>query len=53
LGSMKHPVSTNYQGYEVTITEYAEHFKALVGLVETYGGTYGNMSGLIKAQPLE
>ena len=32
--------------------KYAEHFKfkALVGVVETYGGTYGNEPGLIKAQ---
>jgi hypothetical protein len=27
--------------------------KALVGVVETYGGTYGNVPGLIKAQLLE
>jgi hypothetical protein len=30
-----------------------EHFKALVGVVETYGGTYGNEPGLIKIQLLE
>ncbi len=30
-----------------------EHVKALVGLVETYGGTYGKEPGLIKAQLLE
>jgi hypothetical protein len=30
--------------------EYVEHFKALVGIVETYSGTYGNELGLIKAQ---
>jgi hypothetical protein len=35
------------------ITEYVEHFKALVGVVETYGGTYGNELGLIKARLLE
>ncbi len=29
--SAKHRVSTYYQGYKVTITEYVEHFKALVG----------------------
>jgi hypothetical protein len=27
-----------------------EHFKALVGVVETYGGTYRNELGLIKSQ---
>jgi hypothetical protein len=35
------------------ITEYVEHFKALVGVVKTYGGAYGNELGLIKAQLLE
>jgi hypothetical protein len=53
LESVKHRVSTYYQGYEVTITEYVEHFKALVGVVETYGGPYGIEPGLIKAQLLE
>ncbi len=53
LESMKHKVSTYYQGYKVTIMEYVEHFKALVGVVETYGGAYGNEPGLIKAQLLE
>ncbi len=52
LESVKHSVSTYYQGYEVTITEYVEHFKALVGVVETYRGAYGNELGLIKAQLL-
>ncbi len=53
LESAKHRVSTYYQGYEVTITEYVEHFKALVGVVETYVGVYGNEPGLVKAQMLE
>ncbi len=53
LESMKHHVSAYYQGYKVTITEYVEQFKALVGVVETYGGAYGNKPGLIKAQLLE
>jgi hypothetical protein len=44
---------THYQGYKVTITEYVEHFKALVGIVETCRGAYGNEPGLIKAQVLE
>jgi hypothetical protein len=39
--------------WEVTIMEYVEHFKALAGVVETYGGTNGNEPGLIKAQLLE
>ncbi len=50
LESANHCISTYCQGYEVTITEYVEHFKALVGVVETYGGAYGNEPGLIKAQ---
>ncbi len=50
---MKPRVSTYYQGYKVTIMEYMGHFKALVGVVETYGGTYGNEPRLIKAQLLE
>jgi hypothetical protein len=51
--SMKHRILTYHQGYEVMITEYVEHFKALVGIDETYGGTYGKKPGLIKAQLLE
>jgi hypothetical protein len=31
-------------------TEYVEYFNTLVGVVETYGGSYGNEPGLIKAQ---
>jgi hypothetical protein len=31
----------------VTNTEYVEHFKALVGVVETYGGAYGCEPGLV------
>ncbi len=53
LKSAKYCISAYYQGYKVTITEYVEHFKALVGIVETYGGAYGNELGLIKAQLLE
>jgi hypothetical protein len=49
----KHRISTYFQGYKFTITEYVEHFKALVGVVKIYGGTYGNKPGLIKAQLLE
>ena len=31
----------------MTNTEYVEHFKALVGVVETYGGAYGREPGLV------
>jgi hypothetical protein len=37
LEQAKHQVSTYYQAHDVTNTEYVEHFKALVGVVETYG----------------
>ncbi len=47
LESTKHCISTYYQGYKVRITEYVEHFKALVGAVKTYGGAYGNEPGLV------
>ncbi len=39
-----------YQGYDVTTTKYVEYFKALVGIVETYGGAYANELGRITAQ---
>jgi hypothetical protein len=29
-----------YQGRDVMKTEYVEHFKTLVGVIETYGGAY-------------
>ncbi len=50
LKGTKHRVSTFYQSYNAIATEYVEHFKALVGVVEMYGGVYGNEPGLIKAQ---
>ena len=50
LKSVKHRVLTFYPSYEATTTEYVEHFKALVGIVETYGVANGNELGLIKAQ---
>ena len=50
LKHAKHRVSTFYQSYKATTMEYVEHFKALVGIVEAYGGAYGNEPGLIKAQ---
>jgi hypothetical protein len=38
------------QGYDFTVTDYVEYFMALVGLAETYGGTYGNKPGLLREQ---
>ena len=37
----------------MTITEYVEFFMALVGVVETFGGAYGNKPGLVRAQLLD
>ncbi len=34
----------------MTNTEYVEHFKALVGVVETYGGAYGCKPGLVATE---
>ncbi len=50
LKQAKHQVSTYYQGHNVTNTEYVEHFKALVGVVETYGGAYGRKPGLVATE---
>ena len=50
LESAKHRVSTFYQGAEMTTTEYVEYFTALVGVVETFGGSYGREPGLVKAE---
>jgi hypothetical protein len=47
LKSAKHCVGTYYQAYETTITEYVEFFKALVGVVEMFGGAYGNEPRLV------
>ena len=38
------------QGHDVTVTDYVEYFMALVGVVETYGGAYGNEPGLLREQ---
>ena len=43
-------MSTYYQAHDVTNTDYVEYFKALVGVVETYGGAYGREPGLVTAQ---
>jgi len=53
LESAKHRVSTFYQGAEMTTTEYVEYFTALVGVVETFGGSYGREPGLVKAELIE
>ncbi len=50
LEGAKHHVLTYYQGYNMSTMEYIEHFKALVGVVETYRGAYGKEPGLITAQ---
>jgi hypothetical protein len=39
-----------YQAHDVTNTEDVEHFKALVGVVEMYGGAYGREPGLVAAE---
>jgi hypothetical protein len=41
LEQAKHCVSTFYQKYDMTNTDYVEYFNVLVGVVETYGGMYG------------
>jgi hypothetical protein len=50
LEQAKHQVSTYYQAHNVTNTEYVEHFKALVGVVEMYGGAYGRKPGLVTTE---
>jgi hypothetical protein len=50
LEGAKHRVLIYYQGYDITTKKYLEHFKALVGIIETYRGAYGNEPGLITAQ---
>jgi hypothetical protein len=50
LEKAKHRVSMYYQAHDMTNTEYVEHFKALVGVVETYGGAYGREPGLVATE---
>ncbi len=50
LEQAKHRVATYYQAHDATNTEYVEHFKALVGVVETYGGAYGRKPGLVATE---
>ena len=49
LEQAKHKVSTYYQHHDTSNTDYIQFFQALVGVVETYGGAYGNEPGLINA----
>jgi hypothetical protein len=49
----KHKVSVYYQRHDVSNTDYIQFFQALVGMVETYGGAYGNKPGLINAHLIE
>ncbi len=50
LESAKHRVSTFYQTSEMSTSNYFEFFKALVGVVETYSGAFGNKPGLIRTK---
>jgi hypothetical protein len=50
LKGAKHRVQVFIQGYDVTVTDYVEYFMALVDVVETYGGAYGNEPGLLREQ---
>ena len=43
-------MTTFYQKLSQSITDYISEFEALVKVVETYGGAYGNKPGLIKEQ---
>jgi hypothetical protein len=50
LMSAKHLASIFYQTYEMLMTDYIENFKALIAVVETYGGAYGHEPGLVRSQ---
>ena len=50
LENAKHRVSIFYQGADMWMSEYVEHFNALVGVVETYGGAYGREPSLVRAE---
>ncbi len=49
LKQAKHKVSIYYQRHDTSNTDYVQCLQALVGVVETYGGAYGNKHGLIGA----
>jgi hypothetical protein len=53
LKGAKHQVQVFIQGYDVTVTDYAEYFMALVGVVKTYGGAYGNEPELLREQLIQ
>ncbi len=53
LEQAKHRESTYYQAQDVTNTEYVEHFKALVSVVEMYGGVYGREPGLVATELID
>ncbi len=50
LENAKHCMLVFDQGYNLSTMEYIKNFKALVGIVETYGGAYGCKPGLLRAQ---
>jgi hypothetical protein len=50
LEGAKHQVQVFIQGYDITVTDYMEYFMALVSVVKTYGGAYGNKPGLLREQ---
>ncbi len=50
LENTTHCVLAFYQGYSMSATEYIKNFKALVGVVETYGGAYGCKPRLLRVQ---
>ncbi len=50
LESAKHHVLASYQTSEMSNLDYFEFFKALVGVIETYGGAFGNKPGLIRTK---
>ena len=49
LEQAKHKVSVYYQRHDTSNTDYIQFFQALVGVVEAYGGAYGNEPGIIEA----
>ena len=53
LEQAKHKVSIYYQKHDVSNTDYIQYFQALVGVLETYGGAYGNEPGLINAHLID
>ncbi len=50
LKGAQHQVQVFIQGYDITVMDYVEYFMVLVGMAETYGGTYGNKPGLLREQ---